>query len=1066
MSLRGLIKGKAPLGLSSLLDDVERHPNRNTKANYRLLQFYKETVEPTNRYYRYILNSLKDLRIIIRKQSIASLKRKQTVENRKQPIKSKKQTSKTKLIEFMNNVRNTNQSKQLTLPSKDFRVILETIKEIPGFNILIGIGGEVYTLNQDFKNNIEKIINEETEEEQYSSGQEIIAQVRNNEDMIIEYRKKSHIRNARHGAFFQYYNNTIIDLTRYGIYKNIVEYDKEKRTNCLELALKNSGIKTKKFLYDKMNNASIPMNKLKQLAEDLKVHIDVMTEDNSRHHHFNKDAETTIRIGLIKDHYFTNEKTKITSFALKNYDNIKHHKDFERIVGMNKNGKPKWTKTRFIDSYNLVKLLLENKDKLLAEIPFEEKLRTQYYESDMEIKDLHYDWNSVRYEKKKERKDIEYSETVYFDFEASTDGDKHSPYMVCFARDNEDKIDDEEGDVCAVSFLNTLKDNSLSISHNLSYDASFLNKHLKQLSIIKKGKSTKSIKAKYYNPIIKKVVSLFFKDSASIIPNTPLKDFSGMFKLGDIVKEIMPYNLYTRDNVKKNKLLIEDALKELSEDDRIGFLNNIKEWNLELPGGCFNHIEYAKIYCRRDVEVLKKGYQKFKDSIKQITNIDIDKEGIISLPQLAYRYKFNEGCYDDVVEMSGIPQHFIAQACIGGRVMTANNEKIHYKGVLNDFDAVSLYPSSMIRMKGYVKGKPIVIEPEQLNYEFLSQQSEYFVEIVITKINKKQDFPLISYVYNNKRNFTNEPRDQPIVVDKTTLEDLIEFHQIEYRMIRGYYFNEGFNDKVNEVMQKLFQERRKQKADGNPIQQVYKLFMNSSYGKNGQKAIKSDTVLFTDEHRFNVYVSRNYNFIKSYSKTDNIFTLKTIKPINNHFNRVHLSSIILSTSKRIMSEVMCLAKDMDIKILYTDTDSMHIEDARINELAEAFKNKYGRELRGGGVGQFHEDFDSKRFKKPKSVESYFLAKKIYIDKLCENGIDSDDCEYHIRMKSVGSEVVINKKKNDNSVYPPMEQYDYLYNRGTIMYDLTTTAKRLFKQNRDLTFSKYKDFKRNIYVYKD
>ena len=1061
MSLRHLIKAKAPLGLTGLLDAIDANPRKDVKFNMKLVQFYKDTVEPKSKYYRYIINAYNTLKDITRTRARAVYKRKQTIEIRAQ--KRIENETETKLKNFMNRVSASNTTKQITLPSKDFKIILRTLRPINGFNIFVQIGGEYHTLTQDFKNKIESIINEDTTEEQYSSGQEIVAQVKNNEDMTIIYKKISHVRGSRQGAFFPYYNKTSLDLTRYGIYKTIEEYDKEIRTNCLELALKNSGIKTKKFLYDKMNNASIPMNKLKQLAEDLKIHLVVITDDNSRHHHFNKTAEKTIKIGLINDHYFAIEKTKITSFALKNYQQVKHNKDFERIVGMKQDGKPKWTKTRFIDSFNLIRVLLENKDKLLAEIPFEEKLKTQYYESDMEIKDLHYDSQNCRYEKKRERKQTEYSETVLFDFESSTDGEQHEPYIICFERDDIDRREHALGPKCAIAFLNSLKDNALAIAHNLSYDSSFLISHLSQLSIIKKGKSTKSIKARYFNPILKKSVSLFFKDSASLIPNTQLKKFPEMFNLGEVVKEIMPYALYTKANVKKDKLLISEAKALLEDEDKQGFLKNVKEWGLELPDGYFDHIKYSLIYCQRDVEILKKGYQSFKKSIKEITNIDIDKDNIISLPQLAYRYKFEQGCYDGVVQMSGIPQHFIAQACVGGRVMTANNRKIHHKGVLNDFDAVSLYPSAMIRMEGYVKGKPKVIKQKQLNYEFLSKQSEYFVEIVINKVGKKQDFPLISYVYDNKRNFTNEPREQPIVVDKTTLEDLIEFHQIEYTMIRGYYFNEGFNNKLNEVIKNLFEERCKQKKAGNPIEKVYKLFMNASYGKNGQKPINSDTVVFTDKHRFNVYVSRNYNFIKSYSKTGNIMVVKTIKPINNHYNRVHLSSMILSTSKRIMSEVMCLAKEMDIAILYTDTDSMHIDDARIGDLAVAFKARYNRELIGSDVGQFHCDFTSKRFKNPKSVESYFLGKKMYIDKLCENGIDSEDCEYHIRMKGV-SKVAIEKMKrpNEDVLYPPMEQYEYLYNRGSLEYDLTLTGKA-FRQNRDLTYSKYPSFTRKICV---
>ena len=47
-----------------------------------------------------------------------------------------------------------------------------------------------------------------------------------------------------------------------------------------------------------------------------------------------------------------------------------------------------------------------------------------------------------------------------------------------------------------------------------------------------------------------------------------------------------------------------------------------------------------------------------------------------------------------------------------------------------------------------------------------------------------------------------------------------------------------------------------------------------------------------------------------------------------------------------MNEVMCLAEDIGINIYITDTDSCHIDTKNIEPLAEAFKNKYNRELIG------------------------------------------------------------------------------------------------------------------------
>ena len=39
-----------------------------------------------------------------------------------------------------------------------------------------------------------------------------------------------------------------------------------------------------------------------------------------------------------------------------------------------------------------------------------------------------------------------------------------------------------------------------------------------------------------------------------------------------------------------------------------------------------------------------------------------------------------------------------------------------------------------------------------------------------------------------------------IYIDKVGLEDLITFHDAEFEIIDGYYFNEGRNNKINNVI--------------------------------------------------------------------------------------------------------------------------------------------------------------------------------------------------------------------------------------------------------------------------
>ena len=92
--------------------------------------------------------------------------------------------------------------------------------------------------------------------------------------------------------------------------------------------------------------------------------------------------------------------------------------------------------------------------------------------------------------------------------------------------------------------------------------------------------------------------------------------------------------------------------------------------------------------------------------------------------------------------------------------------------------------------------------------DFLNSCDGYFIEIKITKIGKKRAFLITNFKNSNGvRLFTNDCEGKTMYVDKITLEDLIDFQEVSFTILRGYYFNEGFNDKIKEVIRFLFQKR-------------------------------------------------------------------------------------------------------------------------------------------------------------------------------------------------------------------------------------------------------------------
>ena len=82
----------------------------------------------------------------------------------------------------------------------------------------------------------------------------------------------------------------------------------------------------------------------------------------------------------------------------------------------------------------------------------------------------------------------------------------------------------------------------------------------------------------------------------------------------------------------------------------------------------------------------------------------------------------------------------------------------------------------MYYMDGCLEGLPKVLT--NLSYEFLKSQDGYFIRIKLIKLHKHVYFPLTSKIdEDGVRNFTNNMDNEIIYIDKTGLEDLIEFQK-------------------------------------------------------------------------------------------------------------------------------------------------------------------------------------------------------------------------------------------------------------------------------------------------
>ena len=730
----------------------------------------------------------------------------------------------------------------------------------------------------------------------------------------------------------------------------------------------------------------------------------------------------------------------------------------------------------------------------------------------------------------KVKTNVKHQYLVFADFEASTDGVMHKEYCICARKYQMEVIPDlrsisHENKVvlnkyqisdtfdsfasysedCATQFLDWLDNDSTVYFHNLKYDIDFILRHADSVmsSLIFHGKDMN-------HNILYDNKQITFKDSYCLI-NTKLCNFPGMFKLDCGEKEAFPYNYYSSTNAFKATSTevkygnINDALRSFEDEDnkhedlKNQFLINVnKIEGIKIDENLFDMEKYALFYCEQDVRILAEGVIKFNTMCREALNIDCLNS--VSISGLANKY-FEHHVYfknNNIYKVGGNVRKFIMKSIYGGRCMVRDNEMFKLIKILCDFDAVSLYPSAVKR--AYIlEGKAKKI-PDKWTKEFIMNHlfdddqvkptkekfiSGFFVKIRITKVNKPLHMPLIFNKFDETLPLnTNECC--VMYVNHITLQDLIRFQEIEYEMLGGYYYADGRDTTCQDVIQYLFDKRKEFKAQKNPIEQIFKLVMNSVYGKTIMKPINSKSKIVVGEQAFLKYERKNYNHIMSVDKLygSDTYQVKTIESLIKDFNLAQFGSIILSMSKRIISEVFCLAEELGHTIYYTDTDSGHFCESEIDELASEFKKRYGRELIGSNLGQFHCDFENieNDASMPVSVKSFFLGKKSYIDMLQD---DKQNIAFHVRMKGIPADCLV---RTANSLFPDsipvklagglfkpeinegpdasysiFELYKYLFDGNAIEFELVSASTPRFQFNNNRTITSKKSFTRNIHI---
>lgn len=917
------------------------------------------------------------------------------------------------------------------------------------------------------------------------------------------------------------------ELAKYGLWKEVKAENYE--CSCLVQSLIPSLDETViQDIKEAVRNASVPRKHLRLIGLKYNLQFVVHTDGDKNVPSFGDPKGKKIELCLFKGHYFPFVKnTGITGFALKNWQALKTRYPSNWYIKGGIGGQrgtgvssmrlikimvepqhglvepidisnPEIWKTVYLNrvnkSFNKLEYT-EDSVKLVHPVRGTNEDKRDFNREISGIKRLKQKILScdggeetvARIEKQVNSRGLGYTEqhalyrsnvlpqaTIFFDFESCSQG-VHEAYFVAWQVDGEEQMFNASGVDCAVEFLNWIEyfygandsneDEDQAeitlIAHNVSYDISFILEHLKEGSMkaIKKGSKFISASGIYAS------VQLQFKDSYKIIPSA-LREFGKMFNLPH-EKEVMPYDIFTHDFIKGDFLIHPDIIDQICG---IGIVEqmrpNIEKLDCisETDGVRWDMLKYSKFYCERDVELLNGGWNAFRKMTLEFFDLDINAKELLTTASMAFKHLQNE-CFDGTYSVSGMVLEFIRQATFGGQTQSARNEAMIIEGKpILDMDKVSLYPTAMVNMPGIPLGKP-----KPFYDEIPIDANYFFVQIHVHTVNGPEyDFPLIPIrTKQGVNDWSNDIEGCTLIVGKQTLEDLIAWNdEFDYTVLRGYYWNEGWNTKLSKTIQDMYNRRAELKGQGNPAQLIFKLLMNSSYGRTGLKPI-ADMDYYIPPDKLNRFIANNYYRISHMTIMPNGDTrVVANKAINRHFNQQHVAAMILETSKHLMRKVLLLQQRIGSplagQIFYTDTDSIHISEPAWGELEAIYKNKYDETLEGKNLGQFHSDFEmdgtfmirngtlvptdlDKSVLQGGSLYSRKLiicGKKAYLDILTSTKNTALEL-YHFRLKGIPEKSIVAKC---NANYEG--QIERLYEELVTGIKMTFTLSGLFKTGRD------------------
>ncbi len=522
--------------------------------------------------------------------------------------------------------------------------------------------------------------------------------------------------------------------------------------------------------------------------------------------------------------------------------------------------------------------------------------------------------------------------------------------------------------------------------------------------------------------------TIYLKDSYTML-SMKLSEFSKSFGL-DSHKEYMDYSILDVDKT------VKDGYSDLNKWTRHEKIcEHAKEQSLPntiYRNGKVNLLAYIIFYCKCDVKVLSEGFNKF---------IEICKEAKLKNPLHFNTISGYSSSHIKVTDKTWKPSnifeyHYRKNGIIGGRVCTKDNkahkfENKHLKELLSkvgspvddhiekliasdylvDMDAVSLYPSAMY-LFDMPQGIPKICTDEE--FRDLSYISHGYVNIHSIP---KHSLPVLSTIEKGIRIWDDKPGLYLLsnrYLDAAGITD--------YSVVKAWKFPE--RAKIFDIVKTFFDLRKEAKAKKLPSQIVYKLMLNSAYGRLIMNKSEKHKKFVRNEQFKNYY--NNHYIVEDPEIIGNYALFKEIETdISVNELPIHIGYEILLCSKMLM---MNLSNNPDNLIYYTDTDSVHMKPI------DGF-------IEGKDLGNFHNDIniDGKPIIHTAVISAaYFISKKFYNHIIFYKDNDNKlQVTAHNVIKGISNNATIESGERlcEFSVEKSLEVFEKIYNGESITFDL-------------------------------